>query len=70
MLPHNAPPVLLSSWSNSVVDDPFLETEIRLVATAGLNRARLNGPFRHGLAAGDRVNLSRPVGDAGRPLLP
>lgn len=53
-----------------VVDDAILETELRLVATAGLNRARLNGPFRHGLAAGDRVNLSRPVGDAGRPLLP
>jgi hypothetical protein len=53
-----------------VVDDAFRETEIRLVATAGLNRVRLNGAFRHGLAAGDRVNLSRPVGDAGRPLLP
>jgi hypothetical protein len=53
-----------------VVDDAFRETEIRLVATAGLNRARLNGAFRHGLAAGDRVNLSRPVGTAGRPLLP
>ena len=53
-----------------VVDDAFRETEIRLVATAGLNRVRPNGAFRHGLAAGDRVNLSRPVGDAGRPLLP
>ena len=38
-----------------VVDDAFQETEIRLVATAGLNRARLNGAFRHGLGAGDRV---------------
>ena len=53
-----------------VVEDAFRETEIRLVATAGLSRARLNGAFRHGLAAGDRVNLNRPVGDAGRPLLP
>jgi hypothetical protein len=26
--------------------------------------------FRHGLAAGDRVKLNRPVGDTGRPLLP
>jgi hypothetical protein len=53
-----------------VVDDAFRETEIRLVATASLSRARLSGAFRHGLAAGDRVNLSRPVGHAGRPLLP
>ncbi|MFZ0017151.1 MAG: hypothetical protein WAL10_07415, partial [Acetobacteraceae bacterium] len=53
-----------------VVDDAFRETEIRLVATAGLHRTRLSGAFRHGLAAGDRVNLSRPVGHAGRPLLP
>ena len=50
--------------------DAFRETEIRLAATAGLNCARLNGAFRHGLAAGDRVNLNRPVGDASRPLLP
>jgi Protein of unknown function (DUF2786) len=53
-----------------LVEDAFRETEIRLVAVAGLSRARLNGAFRHGLAAGDRVNLNRPVGDAGRPLLP
>jgi hypothetical protein len=30
---------------------------------------RRNGAFRHGLAAGDRVNLSRPIGDTGRTLL-
>jgi Protein of unknown function (DUF2786) len=52
-----------------VVEDAFRGTEIRLVVAAGLNRARLNAAFRHGLAAGDRVNLNRPVGDAGRPLL-
>ncbi len=52
-----------------VVEDAFRGTEIRLVSAAGLNRARLNGAFRHGLAAGDRVNLNRPVGDAGRSLL-
>jgi hypothetical protein len=55
---------------HQVVEDAFRETEIRLVATAGLCRARLNGAFRHGLAAGDRVNLNRPVGDVRRPLLP
>jgi hypothetical protein len=52
-----------------VVEVAFRETEIRLVATASLSRARLSGAFRHGLAAGDRVNLDRPVGGAGRPLL-
>ena len=71
MSPHNARPgTALILVKQQVVDDAFRETEIRLVATAGLNRARLNGAFRHGLAAGDRVNLNRPVGDAGRPLLP
>jgi len=55
---------------HQVVEDAFRETEIRLVAAAGLSRARLNGAFRHGLAAGDRVNLNRPVGDVRRPLLP
>jgi hypothetical protein len=55
---------------HQVVEDALRETEIRLVAAAGLSRARLNGAFRHGLAAGDRVNLNRPVGDVRRPLLP
>jgi hypothetical protein len=31
---------------------------------------RPNGAFRHGFAAGDRVNLNRPVGNTGRALLP
>ena len=47
---------------HQVIDDAFRETNIRLVAVTGLRRARLNGAFRHGLAAGDRVNLNRPVG--------
>ena len=53
-----------------VVEDAFRETKIRLVAVSGLSRVRLNGAFRQGLAAGDRVNLNRPVSDAGRPSLP
>jgi hypothetical protein len=44
-----------------VVDDAFRETEIRLVSAGSLTRARVNGAFRHGMAAGDRVNLNRPV---------
>ena len=54
---------------HNVVETAFRETAIRLVAAAGLSPARLNQAFRHGLAAGDRVNLNRPVGNAGRPLL-
>ena len=54
---------------HTVVETAFRETAIRLVATAGLAPARLNEAFRHGVAAGDRVNLNRPVGNAGRPLL-
>ena len=53
-----------------VVDDAFRETEIRLVSSGSLTRARVNGAFRHGMAAGDRVNLNRPVQGAGNLLLP
>ena len=53
-----------------VVDDAFRETEIRLVSAGSLTRARVNGAFRHGMAAGDRVNLNRPVRSAGNPMLP
>jgi Protein of unknown function (DUF2786) len=55
---------------HKVVEDAFQQTEIRVVSAGRLGRARLNGAFRHGLAAGDRVNLARPVGDSGRALLP
>jgi len=53
-----------------VVDDAFRETEIRLVSAGSLTRARVNGAFRHGVAAGDRVNLNRPVQGTGYPLPP
>jgi hypothetical protein len=53
-----------------VVEDAFRDAKIRLVSIAGLSRARAKGAFRQGLAAGDRINLNRPVGDAGRVLLP
>jgi hypothetical protein len=52
-----------------VVEDAFRDTRIRLVSITGLSRARASGAFRQGLTAGDRVNLNRPVGDAGRILL-
>ena len=53
---------------HQVVEDAFRETEIRLVSAGSLTRARVNGAFRHGLAAGDRVNLNRPVRGDGKPL--
>jgi hypothetical protein len=53
-----------------VVEDAFRQTEIRLVSSASLSGVRMNGAFRQGLVAGDRVNLNRPVGDTGRALLP
>ena len=53
-----------------VVEDAFRETEIRLVSAGSLTRARVNGAFRHGMAAGDRVNLNRPVQGVGNTLLP
>ena len=53
-----------------VVDDAFRETAIRLVSAGRLSGVRSNGAFRHGFAAGDRVNLNRPVGNTGRALLP
>jgi hypothetical protein len=53
-----------------VVDDAFQETEIRLVSAGTLTRAPVNEAFRHGMAAGDRVNLNRPVQGVGNPLLP
>jgi hypothetical protein len=55
---------------HQVVEDAFRETEIRLVSAGRLGRARLDGTFRYGLIAGDRVNLNRPVGGADRWLLP
>jgi hypothetical protein len=55
---------------HQVVEDAFRETEIRLVSAGRLGRTRLNDAFRHGLVAGDRVNLNRPVGGSSRGLLP
>ncbi|MBC9207152.1 DUF2786 domain-containing protein [Roseomonas aerophila] len=48
-----------------VVDDAFRETGTRLVS-GGRRQLRQDGAFRQGEAAGERVNLNRPVtGDGG-----
>jgi uncharacterized protein DUF2786 len=54
---------------HQVVEDAFRHAEVRLVSAGRLHLVRRNGAFRHGLAAGDRVNLSRPISDTGRTLL-
>ena len=54
---------------HQVVEDAFRQSEIHLVSAGRLSGMRMNGAFRQGLAAGDRVNLKRPVADAGRSLL-
>jgi hypothetical protein len=54
---------------HQVVDDAFRETKVRLVSMSAV-AARLDGKaYREGWAAGDRVNLSRPVKGEGRDLL-
>jgi hypothetical protein len=53
----------------AVVEDAFRQTDIRLVSAAQRAKIPLNGAFRHGLEAGDRVNLNRPVTGRGRDLI-
>jgi hypothetical protein len=52
-----------------VVDEAFAETDVRLVASNAIGRRRMAGAYREGWAAGERVNLNRPVGGAQRGLL-
>ena len=48
-----------------VVEAAFRETDIRLVSMGAIGQRRITAAFRDGWAAGDRVNLNRPVpGDA------
>jgi Protein of unknown function (DUF2786) len=52
-----------------VVEDAFRETEVRLVRMNATGRRVISAAFRAGFAAGDRVNLNRPVpGDSQRRL--
>jgi len=54
---------------HQVVDDAFRETKVRLVSVSAVG-AQLDGKaYREGWAAGERVNLSRPVKGEGRGLL-
>jgi hypothetical protein len=54
---------------NRVVEEAFGEIDIRLVRMAATGRRMITTAFRAGWAAGDRINLNRPVtGDATRQL--
>jgi hypothetical protein len=52
-----------------VVEEAFAETDVKLTAHRGGARPRLAGAFQAGLAAGDRINLSRPVDGPSRGML-
>ena len=54
---------------HQVVEEAFQETGIRLVSGGGLGRRRVDFAFRHGVEAGDRVRLDRPVSRTDRGLL-
>ena len=52
-----------------VVEDAFRETDVRLVSMNATGRRVITTAFRAGWAAGERVNLNRPMsGDAQRRL--
>jgi hypothetical protein len=54
---------------HQVVDDAFRETDVRLVSMSAVG-AQVNArAYREGWAAGEKVNLSRPVKGEGRDLL-
>ena len=53
----------------TVVEDAFRQTDIRLTAAAQRAKIPLNGAFKHGMEAGDRVNLTNPVAGRGRDLI-
>jgi hypothetical protein len=54
---------------HQVVDDAFRETEVRLVSMSAVG-AQVNArAYREGWAAGEKVNLSRPLQGEGRDLL-
>jgi hypothetical protein len=52
-----------------VVEDAFRETNVRLVSMGAVGPRVIVSAYREGLAAGDRVNLNRPVAGAAQGLL-
>jgi hypothetical protein len=54
---------------NRMVEEAFGEIDIRLVRMAATGRRVISTAYRAGWAAGDRVNLNRPVPDVARRQL-
>ena len=54
---------------HQVVEEAFQETGIRLVSGGALGRRHVDLAFRHGVEAGNRVSLDRPVSGTDRSLL-
>ena len=52
-----------------VVEDAFREIDVKLVTVASTGRRVIGSAYRDGLAAGERVNLNRPMAGGGRDLL-
>lgn len=53
-----------------VVEDAFRDTEVRLVSMTAVGQRPIAAAFRDGWAAGERVNLNRPVSGGTVGLLP
>jgi hypothetical protein len=54
---------------HQVVEDAFGETGVKLVSSSALGQRRLMSAYREGWAAGERVNLNRPVDGASQGVL-
>jgi hypothetical protein len=54
---------------HKIVEAAFAETDVRLVSVSGVGRRRVAGAFNEGWAAGERINLNRPVQGGPRGLL-
>jgi hypothetical protein len=54
---------------HSVVEDAFRATDVRLVSMTAIGQRNVAAAFREGWAAGERVNLNRPVSGDSTGLL-
>jgi hypothetical protein len=54
---------------NNVVEEAFRETDVRLVSMSAIGPTVITKAYQEGMAAGERVNLSRPVTGEGQRQL-
>jgi len=52
-----------------VVEDAFRASNVRLVSMTAIGQRKVAAAFREGWAAGERVNLNRPVSGNSAGLL-